>query len=91
LEGVKILELLKVHFEKGKKTKIDFYKYKKSIEFFYTYQLLTQYWVVIRNRNKPLMVIGPILNIHDHGFQKIKDLVLVYNYNLFYFENNEIN
>jgi hypothetical protein len=91
LEGVKILELLKLHFEKGKKKKFNLNKYKKWIDFSYTYQLLTQYWVVIRNRNKHLMVIGPILNIHDHGSQKIKDLVLVYNYNFNFFENNETN
>lgn len=37
------------------------------------------------------MVIGSILNIHDHGSQKIKDLVRVYNYNFILFERNEIN
>lgn len=38
-------------------------------------------WAIIKNRNRPLVVFRVALKIHNYGFQKIKEPVLIYNRN----------
>lgn len=58
---------------------------KNKYESTYTmhYLVLVNYhcWAINKNRNKPLVVFRVALRIHNYGFQKLKEPVLIYNRN----------